>query len=317
MSGLGANTNACAKATRRRGRSGNRESDRPGYGDHGGRQRSARAVQRGRPREARLAELGAKKVTRGLAEANRDRRPIVALFTECHELFGHDQCSELAAELATKTAKRARKTTITLLFDTQSSRKEAIPPKLVELVSVNCCFYVKTWRSNDGFLGDESFAAGIRATELRPGRDRGTSVITGVSDAQFKLLRWYFVEVDDDTGFKSELLELVVARSERKGKYDDQREDTDDADGQDESIPPTTARPGYFCGVASADDPSGLVQGNGSFGARGWRGLYSLAWGQPVLVDANIQVALALVITCACRATPTADGLTGPESYPG
>ncbi|MGB6583262.1 MAG: hypothetical protein WBF34_35630 [Streptosporangiaceae bacterium] len=59
----------------------------------------------------------------------------------------------------------------------------------------------KTWRSNDGFLGDGSFAAGIRATELRPGRDRGTSVITGVSEAQFELLRWYFVEVDDDTGY--------------------------------------------------------------------------------------------------------------------
>ncbi len=128
-------------------------------------------------------------------------RPVVALFSECHELFGHPEHGAVAADLATKTAKRARKTAITLVFDTQSSRKEAIPPKLVELVSVNACFYVKTWRSNDGFLGDGSFAAGIRATELRPGRDRGTSLITGVSDAQFELLRWFFVEVDDDTGF--------------------------------------------------------------------------------------------------------------------
>lgn len=152
-------------------------------------------------REGRLAGLGAKKVTRALAEQHPDMRPKVALFSECHELFGHAEFGAAASELATKTAKRARKTAITLLFDTQSSRKEAIPPKLVELVSVNCCFYVKTWRSNDGFLGDGSFAAGIRATELRPGRDRGTSVITGVSDAQFELLRWYFIEVDDDTGF--------------------------------------------------------------------------------------------------------------------
>lgn len=71
-------------------------------------------------------------------------RPVVALYSECHELFGHGEYGELAADLATKTAKRARKTGITLLFDTQSSRKEAIPPKLVELVSVNVCFYVKT-----------------------------------------------------------------------------------------------------------------------------------------------------------------------------
>ena len=105
---------------------------------------------------------------------------------------------------------------ITLLFDTQSSRKEAIPPKLVELVSVNACFYVKTWRSNDGFLGDGSFAAGIRATELRPGRDRGTSLITGVSDAQFELLKWYFVEVDDDTGFDAAA--DVIARAVAAGR---------------------------------------------------------------------------------------------------
>jgi DNA segregation ATPase FtsK/SpoIIIE, S-DNA-T family len=166
-------------------------------------------------REGRLAELGAKKVTRQLAEIHADMRPVVALFSECHELFGHDEHGDLAAELATKTAKRARKTAITLLFDTQSSRKEAIPPKLVELVSVNACFYVKTWRSNDGFLGDGSFAAGIRATELRPGRDRGTSLITGVSEAQFELLRWYFVEVDDDTGFDAaaEVIARAVARA--------------------------------------------------------------------------------------------------------
>ena len=65
---------------------------------------------------------------------------------------------------------------------------------------MNFCFAVKSWRDNDGFLGDGSFAAGIRATELRPGRDRGRSVVTGVSDAQFELLKWYFIAVDDDTG---------------------------------------------------------------------------------------------------------------------
>ena len=48
-------------------------------------------------REARLADLGAKKVTRSLAKAHRDMRPIVALFTECHELFGHDDFGAVAA----------------------------------------------------------------------------------------------------------------------------------------------------------------------------------------------------------------------------
>jgi S-DNA-T family DNA segregation ATPase FtsK/SpoIIIE len=152
-------------------------------------------------REQRLADLGAKKMTRQLAQQHPDLRPKLALFSECHELFSNAEHGELAADLAMKTMRRARKTGVWLGFDTQSSRKDAIPPKIVELVSVNCCFYVKTWRSNDGFLGDGSFAAGIRATELRPGRDVGTSLATGVSDAQFELLRWYFVEVNDDTGF--------------------------------------------------------------------------------------------------------------------
>ena len=127
-------------------------------------------------REGRLADLGAKKVTRQLAQGSRgpaaDRRAVLASATSCSVT---PSTARWPPSWPTKTIKRARKTGITLLFDTQSSRKEAIPPKLVELVSVNACFYVKTWRSNDGFLGDGSFAAGIRATELRPGRDRGTS----------------------------------------------------------------------------------------------------------------------------------------------
>lgn len=151
-------------------------------------------------REARLAELGAKKVTRQLAIAHPDLRPRLVLFSECHELFGHREFGDEAADLAVKTIKRARKTGMWMGFDTQSSRKAAIPPALVELVSVNACFYVKNYRSNDGFLGDGSFASGIRATELRPS-DRGTSLITGVSDNLFELLRWYFIEVDDDSGF--------------------------------------------------------------------------------------------------------------------
>jgi S-DNA-T family DNA segregation ATPase FtsK/SpoIIIE len=162
-------------------------------------------------REQRLAELGAKKVTRGLAQQHPDLRPRLALFSECHELFSHREYGELAADLAVKTMRRARKTAIWLGFDTQDARKDAIPPKIVSLVSVNGCFYVKTWRANDGFLGDGSFAAGIRATELRPGRDIGTSLITGVSDAQFELLKWYFVEVDDDTGYDAAA--EVIARA--------------------------------------------------------------------------------------------------------
>jgi DNA segregation ATPase FtsK/SpoIIIE, S-DNA-T family len=162
-------------------------------------------------REARLAQLGAKKLTRGIASKHPDMRPIVALFSECHELFGStiplyegapkaETVGRAAAEYAMKTIKRARKTGISLWFDTQSSRAAAIPPAIVELVGVNCCFAVKTWRSNDGFLGDGSFEAGIRATELRFNVDRGTCIAVGVSAEVFELVKTYFIAVDDDSG---------------------------------------------------------------------------------------------------------------------
>lgn len=152
-------------------------------------------------REARLAALGAKKVTRSLAEQHADLRPTVVLFSECHELFGHPEHGREAADLAVQTLRRARKTAITLVFDTQSSRADAIPPKIVELVQINACFAVKTWRVNDGFLGDGSFQAGIRATELRPGKDVGTSVLTGATPERFEIVKWFYLDADDDTGY--------------------------------------------------------------------------------------------------------------------
>jgi DNA segregation ATPase FtsK/SpoIIIE, S-DNA-T family len=152
-------------------------------------------------REARLAELNAKKVTRPLAEKHPDLRPLVALFSECHELFGDPSYGREAADLAVQTMRRARKTAITLAFDTQSSRADAIPPKIVELVKLNACFAVKSWRSNDGFLGDGSFQAGIRATELRMGKDVGTSILTGATAERFEIVKWFYIEADDDTGY--------------------------------------------------------------------------------------------------------------------
>ena len=165
-------------------------------------------------RENRLAEIGAKKVTREIARKYPDLRPIATLFSECHELFGDKEFGEEAAELGVQTIRRARKCAMWLGFDTQSSRKDAIPPKIVELVSVNSCFAVKSWRSNDGFLGDGSFQAGIRATELRPGTDRGRSLITGVSDEPFEILNWCYIAADDDTGWDAAT--EVIARAVTK-----------------------------------------------------------------------------------------------------
>lgn len=162
-------------------------------------------------REGTLAELGAKKVTRQLADKHRDLRPIVANFSECHELFGHREHGQAAADYAEQVIKRGRKTGVILGFDTQSSRKEAIPPKVVEHTSLNACFAVKSWRINDGFLGDGSFASGVRATELRPGKDRGTCLLTGLGEEAFELVKTFYIEADDDTGYDAAA--EVIARA--------------------------------------------------------------------------------------------------------
>jgi S-DNA-T family DNA segregation ATPase FtsK/SpoIIIE len=161
-------------------------------------------------REERLAELGVKKVTRALAEKHHDLRPVVAAFSECHELFGNAELGKEAGEIAVNIVKRGRKTGVILAFDTQSSRAAAIPPALVEQVAINVCFYVKTWRNNDGFLGDGSFQAGIRATELRFNVDRGTAVATGTTEETFELLKWFYIEARED-GFDA--AEEVIRRA--------------------------------------------------------------------------------------------------------
>lgn len=173
-------------------------------------------------RELRLAELGAKKLTRQIAQQHPDMRPLLVGFSECHELFGDKEHGETAADLAVRVAKRGRKTGVMLGFDTQSSRANAIPSQLVENMGVNGCFSVKTWRNNDGFLGDGSFAAGIRATELRFNVDRGTMLVTGLTEELFEIIRTYFIEVDDDQGWDAatEIIERALAQLDRRTRAD-------------------------------------------------------------------------------------------------
>lgn len=47
---------------------------------------------------------------------------------------------------------------------------------------------------------------------LEAAQDRGTSLITGVSDSQFELVKWFFVPVADDTGYDAaaEVIERAV-----------------------------------------------------------------------------------------------------------
>jgi DNA segregation ATPase FtsK/SpoIIIE, S-DNA-T family len=52
--------------------------------------------------------------------------------------------------------------------------------------------------ANDGLLGSGAYRQGIRATELRPGEDRGTAVTIGLTANRFELVNGFYIPFDED-----------------------------------------------------------------------------------------------------------------------
>jgi S-DNA-T family DNA segregation ATPase FtsK/SpoIIIE len=82
-------------------------------------------------------------------------------------------------------------------------------------------------------LGDGSFQAGIRATELRTGKDVGTSLLTGATEERFEILKWFSIEADDDTGYDA-AAEVI----ERAMGYLDESTPRAETDGGEEDDEP-------------------------------------------------------------------------------
>jgi DNA segregation ATPase FtsK/SpoIIIE, S-DNA-T family len=138
------------------------------------------------------------KVSRRLADQRTlGLHPLVCAIDECHELFQHPRYGKQAAELAVRLVKRGRKYGVVLLFATQSPTKDSIPKEITRNITCGVAFSVADWVANDGLLGSGRYAAGIRATELRAHKDRGTCVAVGVTDATFELIRSYYVALED------------------------------------------------------------------------------------------------------------------------
>ena len=123
--------------------------------------------------------------------------PLICVISECHELFGHPTHGEQAEKLAISVIKQGRKFGITLILDTQSPTATSIPKEVTRNTSCGVAFSVADHIANDGLLGSGKYRAGIRATDLRMHADRGTSVMVGVSDATFELVRGFYVPYSD------------------------------------------------------------------------------------------------------------------------
>lgn len=123
--------------------------------------------------------------------------PLICAISECHELFGHPTYGEQAEKLAISVIKQGRKFGITLILDTQSPTATSIPKEVTRNTSCGVAFSVADHIANDGLLGSGKYRAGIRATDLRMHTDRGTSVMVGVSDTTFELVRGFYVPYAD------------------------------------------------------------------------------------------------------------------------
>jgi DNA segregation ATPase FtsK/SpoIIIE, S-DNA-T family len=136
-------------------------------------------------------------VTRKLADTVKGLHPVVVIFDECHEMFEHP-AYRTARRLAVSVVKKARKCGMSLIFLTQSPTDRSIPRDLTRNCSNGVAFAVADQVANDGLLGDGKYRQGIRATELRPGDDRGTAVTTGLSASRFELVNTFYIPFDED-----------------------------------------------------------------------------------------------------------------------
>ncbi|MCP3803890.1 FtsK/SpoIIIE domain-containing protein [Allokutzneria sp. A3M-2-11 16] len=159
------------------------------------------------------------KVSRKLA----DRRslglhPLIIAIDECHELFQHEKYGKQAAVLAVRLVKRGRKYGIVLLLATQSPTKDSIPREITRNVMCGAAFSVADQVANDGLLGSGKYKAGIRATELRMGKDRGTAVAVGLTDNVFELVRGFYIPFEDGTDMVSPVIARALSAIEHTGR---------------------------------------------------------------------------------------------------
>jgi S-DNA-T family DNA segregation ATPase FtsK/SpoIIIE len=182
-----------------------------------------------------LETYSAEKVSRAMAEKDRRLRPKVAIFDEVHELFEHPKHGKEAAELAVKVMKKARKTAITLIFTTVSPTATSIPKEITRNTSHRVAFAVGDHIANDGILGSGRHKAGVRATSLVPGEDRGTAMTVGFSAKPFELARTYYVALEKENNVDqvTPVIERAMAAIEAAGDSVTPTEPTTEQAGPD------------------------------------------------------------------------------------
>jgi S-DNA-T family DNA segregation ATPase FtsK/SpoIIIE len=152
-------------------------------------------------RAARLKKLDRtvcpdKKVTRQIASKRGLRLwPLMAVFDEVQNLFGHPKYGKQAGEDATFIIKIGRALGVFLVLATQRPDKESLPTGVSGNVSIRFCLKVAGQVENDMILGTSMYKNGARATTFRPKVDAGLGYLKG-DESVPQIVRTYYLNAE-------------------------------------------------------------------------------------------------------------------------
>jgi S-DNA-T family DNA segregation ATPase FtsK/SpoIIIE len=112
------------------------------------------------------------KVTPELADdPNSGLHPILFVIDEFHMLSMHREYGPRAMFLVESIIKRGRALAIHAVLATQIPNAKTVSGGIMSSIGTAICGGVKGWRANNMILGDGSYEAGWRATDLKPGNE--------------------------------------------------------------------------------------------------------------------------------------------------
>jgi DNA segregation ATPase FtsK/SpoIIIE, S-DNA-T family len=135
-----------------------------------------------------------KKVTREIASRRGLRlHPLMGLFDEVQNLFGHPKFGKQAAEDAIFIIKIGRALGVFLVLATQRPDKESLPTGVSGNVSIRFCLRVAGQVENDMVLGTGAYKSGARATMFRAKVDAGLGYLKGEESVP-QVVRTYYLD---------------------------------------------------------------------------------------------------------------------------
>jgi len=135
------------------------------------------------------------KVTRELAAAYRELRPLMAAFDEVQNLLTDRQHGEQAAEDLAYVIRVGRAYGIIAVLSTQRPDAKIIPTSITGLIVSRCCMMTPDQPANDFVLGTSSYKRGYDSTVFRPKIDAGLAWVKGGEEGIPQIVRTYYLDL--------------------------------------------------------------------------------------------------------------------------